>query len=725
MALNTRRVEESVWAPPPGEVTTLVAVTAGTWPAGTRLLVGDPSDTPATATVLGSSVVSADGLTATWALSEADCAILRSRPRFMVQVPSGAAWEGILAGTVNLEPAWSGGRAVQRLGTVMVGPQGPAGAGADPAVINAAVSDYLAANPVSVAELIRDTMGTALVAGTNVTITKDDPGDTITIAASSSTITADDTPAAPAEGESASYFVTSAVVWPAGLVWSTVSTSGPAIVTLYTVGGITYAVLGATFPAPVVPDTTAPTVPAGLSATATGTATVDLSWSASTDAGGVTGYEYAINAGAAVDAGAGTTETVSGLAAATLYSFTVRAYDAAGNRSAWSTAATATTQAPPDTTAPTWTATVTMGTPTETSVVATASALAADNSGSVTYEVSYNSGSTWAAIVPSGSNFTLAGSPSTTYATTKLRAKDAAGNYSTPVLSVPSYTMAASDDVTGPTVGTMSASSITSSGFTLTVSSAADEAGGSGLHATPYAFTTDGTNYGAYQASPVYTASGLAASTSYSCNWRVRDAAGNVSTGTAQTVTTGAGATVIAADTFTRADSDTLGTTEVGAKAWADGAWRVASNKANQPSAGESVAIIYALPADCTVSATFTLGTARACAGLLFRYADASNQWQAALVKTAGLSQVELSKKVGGAFTRDIYPTALSLGGTYSLEVTASGSSITVKLDGAIIITKTDSYASTATIAGLWSYVAGVGDDGTTTVDNFEVRSIT
>ena len=33
-------------------------------------------------------------------------------------------------------------------------------------------------------ELIRDTMGTALVAGANVTITKDDPGDTITIAAS-------------------------------------------------------------------------------------------------------------------------------------------------------------------------------------------------------------------------------------------------------------------------------------------------------------------------------------------------------------------------------------------------------------------------------------------------------------------------------------------------------------------------------------------------------------
>ena len=179
-----------------------------------------------------------------------------------------------------------------------------------------------------------------------------------------------------------------------------------------------------------------------------------------------------------------------------------------------------------------------MGTPTSSAVVATASALATDDSGSVTYEVSYNNGSTWATIVPSGANFTLAGSAGVTYATTKLRAKDAAGNTSTPVLSVPSYTMAASADVTAPTVGTMAASSITSSGFTLTVSGASDAVG---LHAQPYAFTTDGgTTWSAYQASAALTVTGKTASTGYSCNWRVRDAAGNVSTGTAQTVTTGA-----------------------------------------------------------------------------------------------------------------------------------------------------------------------------------------
>ena len=73
----------------------------------------------------------------------------------------------------------------------------------------------------------------------------------------SSTITADDTPAAPAEGESASYFVTSAVAWPAGLVWSTEPDGGmaptiieTALVSLFTVGGTTRAIMGATFHEP-------------------------------------------------------------------------------------------------------------------------------------------------------------------------------------------------------------------------------------------------------------------------------------------------------------------------------------------------------------------------------------------------------------------------------------------------------------------------------------------
>lgn len=96
----------------------------------------------------------------------------------------------------------------------------------------------------------------------------------------------------------------------------------------------------------------------------------------------------------------------------------------------------------PDTTPPTWTASLTVGKPTSTSVVVTASALATDDR-SVAYEVSTAGISgPWRAITPEGKNFSIAGAPSTTYTMTKLRAVDAAGN-SSDVLSVPSYTMAA------------------------------------------------------------------------------------------------------------------------------------------------------------------------------------------------------------------------------------------------------------------------------------------
>jgi chitodextrinase len=91
------------------------------------------------------------------------------------------------------------------------------------------------------------------------------------------------------------------------------------------------------------PDVTAPSTPTNLVATPTGDTTVSLSWTASTDNVAVTGYEYRVDGGSAVDAGAGTSESVSGLTAATTYTFEVRAYDAAGNRSGWSASDDATT----------------------------------------------------------------------------------------------------------------------------------------------------------------------------------------------------------------------------------------------------------------------------------------------------------------------------------------------------------------------------------------------
>jgi len=90
------------------------------------------------------------------------------------------------------------------------------------------------------------------------------------------------------------------------------------------------------------PDTTPPSVPAGLSATAQSSTQIRLTWSASTDNVGVTGYRI-FRASVQVGTSASTAFTDSGLAAGTTYSYAVAAYDAAGNISAQSAAASATT----------------------------------------------------------------------------------------------------------------------------------------------------------------------------------------------------------------------------------------------------------------------------------------------------------------------------------------------------------------------------------------------
>ena len=79
-------------------------------------------------------------------------------------------------------------------------------------------------------------------------------------------------------------------------------------------------------------DSTPPTAPGSLTATATGPATVALSWQASTDNVGVTGYTVyrGTTAVATVD-GSTTSYTDSGLTPGTQYSYTVTAFDGSGN----------------------------------------------------------------------------------------------------------------------------------------------------------------------------------------------------------------------------------------------------------------------------------------------------------------------------------------------------------------------------------------------------------
>jgi chitinase len=183
-------------------------------------------------------------------------------------------------------------------------------------------------------------------------------------------------------------------------------------------------------------DTTAPSAPANLAVTGTTASSVSLSWGASTDNVGVSGYQVFRN-GTSVGTVTSTSFTDTGLSASTSYAYTVKARDAAGNVSAASNQVTGTTQAAGgDTTAP--------SAPTNLAVTATTSSTvslswgaSSDNVGVTGYQV-FRAGSNVATVT--GTSYTDTGlAASTSYAYT-VKARDAAGNVS-----------AASNQVTGTT----------------------------------------------------------------------------------------------------------------------------------------------------------------------------------------------------------------------------------------------------------------------------------
>ncbi len=100
-------------------------------------------------------------------------------------------------------------------------------------------------------------------------------------------------------------------------------------------------------------DTQAPTIPTNLSAVPVNSTQVNLNWAASTDNVGVTGYTVYRN-GTSVGTVSGSTLNYSDttVSPSTTYSYTVDAFDLAGNHSAGSTPFGVTTPAPPDSQAP-------------------------------------------------------------------------------------------------------------------------------------------------------------------------------------------------------------------------------------------------------------------------------------------------------------------------------------------------------------------------------------
>jgi glucosylceramidase len=91
-------------------------------------------------------------------------------------------------------------------------------------------------------------------------------------------------------------------------------------------------------------DTTAPSTPTNLAAGGTTSTSTNLTWTASTDNVGVTGY-IVYRGGTQVGTSTSPGYAATGLTASTAYAFTVRARDAAGNLSAASNTANVTTSA--------------------------------------------------------------------------------------------------------------------------------------------------------------------------------------------------------------------------------------------------------------------------------------------------------------------------------------------------------------------------------------------
>ncbi|WP_165314258.1 lytic polysaccharide monooxygenase [Agromyces protaetiae] len=118
------------------------------------------------------------------------------------------------------------------------------------------------------------------------------------------------------------------------------------------------AVFSVTTASGTTPDTTQPSAPTGLASSGVTSSSVNLSWTASTDDRGVTGYrvERATATGAFQQVAQVTTTSYqnTGLAAATTYRYRVSAVDAAGNVSGLSTTISVTTSSGTTPTYPTW-----------------------------------------------------------------------------------------------------------------------------------------------------------------------------------------------------------------------------------------------------------------------------------------------------------------------------------------------------------------------------------
>jgi chitodextrinase len=265
-------------------------------------------------------------------------------------------------------------------------------------------------------------------------------------------------------------------------------------------------------------DVTPPTAPTAPAATAVSSTEIDISWTASTDDVGVSGYTVFRGAvQIATVAAPATTYIDLTVLPLTAYTYTIQAADAAGNISPASVGASATT--PADTTPPT--SPTVIATPISGTQVGLTWSGATDNVGITRYTI-FRNGRRVTFAGGSAAAYTDGGlTPATTYTYT-ITASDAAGNQSPASTPVSATTL----DTVAPSAPTgLTAVLATGPAASLAWSPSTDNVG-----VTGYVVYRNGAQIAQVGASPTtYNDSPLPGAGTFTYTVKATDAAGNLS----------------------------------------------------------------------------------------------------------------------------------------------------------------------------------------------------
>jgi hypothetical protein len=286
-------------------------------------------------------------------------------------------------------------------------------------------------------------------------------------------------------------------------------------------------------------DITPPTTPSNLASTAAGSSQIDLSWTASTDNIGVTGYQIERCQGSGcstftqIAVTTTTTYNNTGLQASTRYRYRIRATDAANNLSPYSSIAAASTQQASDITPPTTPSNLT-ATAANSSQIDLSWTASTDNIGVTGYQIERCQGSGCSAFtqiaVATTTTYSNTGLQASTRYRYRIRAMDGANNLSPYSSTAAARTQQASDTTPPTAPANLFASAVGSGQVNLSWTASTDNIGVTGYQIERCQGSGCSTfTQIAAPTTTTYTNIGLQASTTYRYRARATDAANNLS----------------------------------------------------------------------------------------------------------------------------------------------------------------------------------------------------